>query len=122
MKIDLLKFILVIRVMPGSFGGDTYKRTKLWVYFRPSHELAGADLGHQEERNGTLPCILSSRMLPFGNCIVGSPWPMYGEARALSEMSQMVFLVKLADVFAIRINFLNFTCKYRLMEISLLGF
>lgn len=57
MKIDLLKFILVISVMPESFVGDTYKRTKLWVYFRLNHELAGAALGHQEERNGTLPWI-----------------------------------------------------------------
>lgn len=50
MKIDVLKLNLVIRVMPRSFRGDTYERTKLWVYFRPNHELARAVLGHWGER------------------------------------------------------------------------
>ena len=55
LETDLLKLILVIRVMPGSFGGGTYKRVKLWAYFRSNHELAGAALGLQGGRSGTLP-------------------------------------------------------------------
>lgn len=54
LKIDLLTLILFIRVIPGSVGGDPYRRTELWVYFRPNHDLAGAALGLQGERSGTL--------------------------------------------------------------------
>lgn len=71
----MLKLYLVIRVMPRSFGGDTYKRTKLWVGFRPNCELAGAALGRWGER---MAHCLGAVILeaPFGDHIVGSPGPM----------------------------------------------
>lgn len=51
--------------MLGGFLRKTYKRTRLWVYIRPNHELAGAASGHQAESNGTLPwsCHLGCHLL-----------------------------------------------------------
>lgn len=61
----LRPYVELARVMPGRFEGDTYKRMKLWVYFRPNRELAGAASEHQGERNGTLPwsCHLGCHLL-----------------------------------------------------------
>lgn len=100
----LQPYVELARAMPGRFRGDTYKRTKLWVYFRPNHWTCRSSfraLGRDEWHTAL---ELSSRMPPFGNHIVDSLWPMWSRAWALSEMNQMVFLVKLAAVLADRIN------------------
>lgn len=74
----------------------------------------------QEEWHTALE--LSFRMPPFGKHIVGSPWRMGGCAWTLSEMDQMVCLVKLADVLTVIVNLKIFTYYCRIMGIFLLGY
>lgn len=37
-----------------SFGQGSYKRTRLWVFCKASHEFSEVALGHPEESPGTM--------------------------------------------------------------------
>lgn len=109
--------------MLGSFGGGTYKRVKLRAYFKSNHELASSSSLRAPGREGWHTALeLSWRMPPFGNQTVGSSWPVRSCAWGLSEMNQMVFLAKLADVLAVRSDLKILHVNVELWEFSFWGF